>query len=878
MNARADFKAYFLTAAHCLSSSSEAATVVVYWNFQSPSCGSLSGGSLSQNQSGASLRATYASPDFTLLELNALPIPVFGVYYAGWDSTGNGASAAVCIHHPDGAEKAITFENDALQSTDYNSTILNAGGNHWRVIDWDSGTTGAGSSGAGLWNASSHRLIGQLHGGAAACGNDSSDWFGKFSASWVGGGTASSRLISWLDPDNTGLTGMDGSNPQGFVPIENYICTTNDGVVTIIYYTGLGGALIIPSTLNGMPVTSIGGSAFSHNTALTSITFSSSITNIGTNAFASCNNLFEVLFQGNAPSAGTNVFLNANNVTAYYLPGTFGWNATFGGRPARLKAGDFICSVDGGMVNIIDYTGSGGAVVIPSLLNNSPVSIGNSAFYSKTNLASVIISSGVTSIGQLSFSACTRLASIAIPNTVTNIGARAFESCSKLTDVAIPLSVSRIEERTFYACSSLIRITLPASVTNIGDSAFLLCTSLSHIILPQSVTCIEDYAFQDCTSLTRVVIPNKTVRIGNYAFYSCISLNTATIGRCVSSIGVGAFQNCLNLASVNFIGNSPVVDSGWANFGTAYYLSGTIGWKPTLGNRPTALWNPPLIQAAIADFDRDGIADLGVFNLASGAWYIRNLLGQPLAWNVGWGWSTAKPVPGDYDGDGKYDMAVFDTAGGYWYVKSLSGNVIAWKSSWGWNTAKPVLGDYNGDYKFDFAVYDTVGGYWYIKSVSGDLITWKDQWGWDTAKPVPGDYDGDGKWDQAVFDTVGGYWYIKTVSGNIIAWKVQWGWSTARPVPGDYDGDGVYDLAVFDMVGGYWYIKSLNGTVLAWKNQWGWSTAKPIPGDYNGDGKFDLAVYDTATGYWYIKSLDGTVIAWAVQWGWPGASVPALGD
>jgi hypothetical protein len=220
MNARTDFKAYFLTAAHCLSSSSEAASVVVYWNDQSPVCGALSGGSLGQNQSGASLRATYASPDFayatsdfTLLELNALPSPAFHVYYAGWDCTGNGASAAVCIHHPNGDEKAISFENNALQSAAYGSTTRNAGANHWQVIDWDSGTTEPGSSGAGLWNAASHRLIGQLHGGNAACSNDLSDWFGKFSVSWGGGGTVGSRLSSWLDPDNTGLTGMDGANP-----------------------------------------------------------------------------------------------------------------------------------------------------------------------------------------------------------------------------------------------------------------------------------------------------------------------------------------------------------------------------------------------------------------------------------------------------------------------------------------------------------------------------------------------------------------------------------------------------------------------------------------------------------------------------------------
>jgi hypothetical protein len=249
MNVRGDFKPYFLTAAHCLSSSYEAATVVVYWNYQSPICGALSGGALNQNQSGSALRATYSPSDFTLLELNQMPSPAFQVYYAGWDGTGNGASAAVCIHHPMGGEKAISFENQAVQSTENGSTIRNAGASYWRVIDWDSGATEPGSSGSGLWNASSHRLIGQLYGGLSACDNNESDWFGKFSSSWTGGGAAGSQLSSWLDPDGTGLTRMDGTNPPAITghAIGDY---DGDGRTDLAIFDTLGGYWDIES-VNG---------------------------------------------------------------------------------------------------------------------------------------------------------------------------------------------------------------------------------------------------------------------------------------------------------------------------------------------------------------------------------------------------------------------------------------------------------------------------------------------------------------------------------------------------------------------------------------------------------------------------------------------------
>lgn len=210
MNTRADFRPFFLTAYHCGVTEANAASVVVYWNYQAPTCGQLSGGSLAQNQSGARFHARSRPSDFCLIELNRLPAAAVNAHYAGWERSGVAPSAVVCIHHPNTDEKAISFENQAVQSAGYLSDTVNASADHWRVLDWDLGTTEPGSSGSGLWNANTHRLIGQLHGGEAACGNNLSDWYGKISVSWEGGGTDSTRLRPWLDPDNTGATGVDG--------------------------------------------------------------------------------------------------------------------------------------------------------------------------------------------------------------------------------------------------------------------------------------------------------------------------------------------------------------------------------------------------------------------------------------------------------------------------------------------------------------------------------------------------------------------------------------------------------------------------------------------------------------------------------------------
>jgi hypothetical protein len=57
--------------------------------------------------------------------------------------------------------------------------------------------------------------------------------------------------------------------------------TTNNGAITITGYTGPGGAVTIPSTTNGLPVTTIGYEAFYSCTSLTNITIGNGVTSIG---------------------------------------------------------------------------------------------------------------------------------------------------------------------------------------------------------------------------------------------------------------------------------------------------------------------------------------------------------------------------------------------------------------------------------------------------------------------------------------------------------------------------------------------------------------------------------------------------------------------
>jgi hypothetical protein len=147
--------------------------------------------------------------------------------------------------------------------------------------------------------------------------------------------------------------------------------------------------------------------------------------------------------------------------------------------PAKAaQFGDFTYSATATEVTITGYTGSGGAVTIPSAIGSLPVaSIGDLVFYNKITITSVIIPSSVTFIGNDAFSGCRVLTSVIIPNSVNYIGSQAFAYCTALTSVTIGNSVTIIGQSAFRNCIGLTNVTIPYSVTSISD-AFTYCTGL----------------------------------------------------------------------------------------------------------------------------------------------------------------------------------------------------------------------------------------------------------------------------------------------------------------------------------------------------------------------------------------------------------------
>jgi hypothetical protein len=381
------------------------------------------------------------------------------------------------------------------------------------------------------------------------------------------------------------------------VQAQDFSYTNTNGAITITGYTGPGGNVTIPSTIAGLPVTSIGDFAFMGNSSLTSATIPDTVRSIRDGAFDACTNLASVTIGSSVVSIGMLAFNFCTSLTSVNLPDSL------------RSINDGACAMGAGCFGAFSYC---------------------------TSLTNVVLGNSVTNIGDSAFLGCSSLTWVAIPDSVIRVGWHALENCTSLTNVVIGNSVTNILGY-FWGCTSLTAIIvnppntayssvdgvlfskdqtaivafpagrggnygIPRGVSSIVDSAFYYCTNLASVTLGDNITNIGASALLNCTSLTRLRIPDGVNSIGMSAFGNCYGLTNAIIGKNVKSLGDYVFFQCTNLAAVYFQGNAPgfagacmggvhcnAFDGDGA---TVYYLPGTTGWGPTFGDRPAVLWNP----------------------------------------------------------------------------------------------------------------------------------------------------------------------------------------------------------------------------------------------------------------------------------------------
>ena len=240
-NQKNDGRAYFLTAQHCDVTPSSARSMIFYWNYQTSVCDGDRDGDRTQITSGATLRAYSDYSDFALLELDQTPPDEFLPYWSGIDATRTLPSTTYNIHHPQGREKALSFDFDQPSFTDLYADTSNDNAQYIRVSGWELGATTEGSSGSGLWSDAGY-LIGTLTGGLASCSQPQApDWFGRVTSHWSHHQWKYHQLAYWLAPDL-----VDENELLRITGTES--CTRPEATISTFDNPVLGESIILEAT------------------------------------------------------------------------------------------------------------------------------------------------------------------------------------------------------------------------------------------------------------------------------------------------------------------------------------------------------------------------------------------------------------------------------------------------------------------------------------------------------------------------------------------------------------------------------------------------------------------------------------------------------
>ncbi|MBQ8960680.1 MAG: leucine-rich repeat protein [Ruminococcus sp.] len=165
--------------------------------------------------------------------------------------------------------------------------------------------------------------------------------------------------------------------------------------------------IVIPDTVDGVPVTEIRNSVFMNCSDITSITMPDSITAIGSYAFWACSSMKLEKLPASLKTIGKDAFYRCDQITEIAIPE--------------------------------------GVTEIP-----------DSAFYWCEGLTSVTMSDNVTVISDRAFIYCKNLETIQLSPNITTIGSYAFYNCMKLKELVLTDAIQSVGTSAFANCSANI--------------------------------------------------------------------------------------------------------------------------------------------------------------------------------------------------------------------------------------------------------------------------------------------------------------------------------------------------------------------------------------------------------------------------------------
>ncbi len=336
----------------------------------------------------------------------------------------------------------------------------------------------------------------------------------------------------------------------------------------------------VPSTVEGLPVTTLDVQAFSMSKKITKIILPNTIKTIKESAFEGCTALKEVNIPSMVKEIPDRAFYDCESLEKVTLPE--------------------------GITTIGDHAFYECKLLSEIKLPETLTTIKDCAFYDCYKLKEITIPSKVTKIPEAAFKYCYALEKVVMPDTVTTIGNYAFEFCRNLKEIKLPSNLTSIGYAAFQCNESLEKIDIPEKVTSIGEyafdsnyklkdvklpstlkaipsRAFAACTSLQSIILPDSIETIETGAFVQCEALTSIKIPEKVKTIGSSAF-AATGLKEISIPASVESIGETTFAADTALEKVYWTKTGVVMNDNTFNECDLEKLT-FYGYKDTLVER-----------------------------------------------------------------------------------------------------------------------------------------------------------------------------------------------------------------------------------------------------------------------------------------------------
>lgn len=225
--------------------------------------------------------------------------------------------------------------------------------------------------------------------------------------------------------------------PEG--PEYLYVTYNLDGedFITLTKYMGRKTDVVVPTELDGLPVTEIGAGCFAE-TSVVSVTVPDSILVIESGAFSKCAALTSVTLPEEMLYLGSQVFAECTSLKEITLPASgvtmYSW----------------------GM-----FIGSGvESVVLPENLDVLP-----SNFFLGSALKEITLPAGIKTVMQGALGNCTNLTSVTLNDGLTTIEECAFMSCPNLTEIVIPASVETLTEYAFVGCDALTKVKFEGNAT-----------------------------------------------------------------------------------------------------------------------------------------------------------------------------------------------------------------------------------------------------------------------------------------------------------------------------------------------------------------------------------------------------------------------------